>query len=73
MGPPGSVSLTLLGAGLLLLAFYRRGPAPYFGLVVCLITVVPAIGFLYGITAFYDQFSAYRAGLTVPPSYLCGV
>jgi hypothetical protein len=25
------------------------------------------------ITAFYDQFPAYRAGLTVPPAYLCGV
>lgn len=25
------------------------------------------------ITAFYDQFPAYRAGLAVPPAYLCGV
>lgn len=24
-------------------------------------------------SAFYDAFPAYRAGLTVPPSYLCGV
>jgi len=24
-------------------------------------------------TAFYDQFPAYRAALTVPPAYLCGV
>jgi hypothetical protein len=25
------------------------------------------------ITAFYDQFPAYRAALTVPPAYVCGV
>jgi hypothetical protein len=25
------------------------------------------------ITAFYDQFPAYRAGLAIPPAYLCGV
>lgn len=53
MGPPGSLSLTLLGTGLLALAWSRKGMTPYLGLVVCVINLLPAVGFLYGIKGFY--------------------
>jgi PAS domain S-box-containing protein len=52
-GPPGSISLVLLGLGLLALAAVRRRWAAYLGLAVCLINLAPLIGFLYGITDFY--------------------
>lgn len=53
IGPPGSTSLTLLGAALLALAAGRRRIVPWLGLAVFAINLVPAVGFLYGITAFY--------------------
>ena len=54
MGPPGSVSLILLGAGVLALAFKRRALAPFLGLTVSLINLSPAVGFLYRIEGFYS-------------------
>ncbi len=53
MGPPAAICFTLLGAGLLALLGRRRTPAPYFGIAVCLINLVPAIGYLYGLDEFY--------------------
>ncbi len=55
MGPPGSLSLALLGAGLLALAWGRGAMAPYLGLAVCALNLFPAVGFLYGIGLFYSQ------------------
>jgi len=52
VGPPGSTCLVLLGAGLLALAWRRRA-AFYPGLLASLTVLVPAVGFLYGITRFY--------------------
>jgi PAS domain S-box-containing protein len=54
MGPPGSLSLLLLGAGLLAITLRRRAAAPYLGIAVCLINLVPAIGYVYGIDEFYQ-------------------
>jgi PAS domain S-box-containing protein len=53
IGLYGSVSLALLGAGLFALALRRRSITPYLGLVVCLINLLPAVGFLYGIDELY--------------------
>jgi len=55
MGPPASLSMVLVGLGLLAVAFRRRAVAPYVGLAVCVMNLVPAVGFLYGIHGFYDQ------------------
>jgi PAS domain S-box-containing protein len=55
IGPPGSTSLILLGSGLLALALERRAPAFCFGLAACLINLVPAAGYLYGIVEFYGR------------------
>ncbi len=52
MGPPGSTSLMLLGLGLLALAFERPRPAAWAGVGVCIINMVPAVGFLYGVEEF---------------------
>jgi PAS domain S-box-containing protein len=59
MGPPGSTSLVLLGAGFLALGWRRRRVAAALALAACLIVLVPAVGFLYGIGPFYS-----RAGVT---------
>ena len=53
IGPPGSLSLVLLGAGLLLLPSRRSVITPWLGLAVCITDLVPVVGFLYGITDFY--------------------
>jgi PAS domain S-box-containing protein len=63
LGLPGSVSLTLLGVGLLL-AYTKRATAPYFGVIVFLINVLPAIGYIYGISAFYGR--AQTTGIAWP-------
>jgi PAS domain S-box-containing protein len=63
MSFPGSSSLALLGAGLLALALQWRRIVPYFGLAVCLINLLPAVGYLYGIDKFYDL---PRAGIAWP-------
>jgi PAS domain S-box-containing protein len=62
LGPPGAISLTLLGAGLLATA-WRQRVALYLGLATCLIVSVPAVGFLYGISPFYSQA---RTGIAWP-------
>ena len=53
MGYPGSLSVALLGVGLLALALKRRVIAPYWGIAVCVINLIPAVGFVYGIGSFY--------------------
>jgi len=53
IGLPGSFSLALLGAGLLDAA-WRRRVAPYLGLTTCFVVLVPTIGFVYGISPFYE-------------------
>ncbi|GEJ58892.1 hybrid sensor histidine kinase/response regulator [Anaeromyxobacter diazotrophicus] len=56
MGPPASASLALLGAGLLALGWRRvRFIAPYLGLATCFVNLVPAVGYLFGIGAFYGH------------------
>ena len=55
MGVLGSASDAILGFGLLCLAGKRRRVAPYLGLIIILISIVPAIGFLYGIVHFYSM------------------
>ncbi|HWQ90651.1 MAG TPA: hypothetical protein VN673_03185, partial [Clostridia bacterium] len=55
MGPPGSSSMMLLGAGLLLLALGRPRFAASLGLAVCMLVLIPAVGFIYGIAEFYSH------------------
>jgi PAS domain S-box-containing protein len=55
IGPPGSSSLMLLGLGLLSLAFQRPRLAAWLALGVCVINLIPAVGFLYGIEEFYKN------------------
>ncbi len=64
MGPPGSLCITLVGLGLLSLASGRRTVIPYLGLVVCIIALVPAIGFIYGAWTFYAK--AHITGIAWP-------
>jgi PAS domain S-box-containing protein len=52
IGPPGSLSLAMLGTGLLALAL-RRGWAVYFGLATVVVVLVPAVGFLKGLAPLY--------------------
>ena len=54
IGPPGSLSLTLLGAGMLALALRRR-TASYFGVATAIIVLVPAVGFISGVGQFYSK------------------
>ena len=53
MGPPAAVCLMLLGAGLLAMARRRRTIVPYLGIAVCVITFLPAVGYLYGLDQLY--------------------
>ncbi len=55
VGPPGSLSLALLGAALLAVGVGRRRWAPYLALAVCLVNMAPLVGYLYGITEFYNK------------------
>lgn len=64
MGPPASTSLTLLGAGLLLLALRRRMVARYLGLAAFGIVLGPAVGYMYGIDALYRK--AQLTGIAWP-------
>ena len=52
MGPPGALSLALVGAGLLALARNRRASA-WLGAAVCAVALVPAVGMVYGVSALY--------------------
>lgn len=54
MGPPGAISLVLLGIGLLSLAVHRYRLAHAFAVATGLVIAVPIIGFLYGIRDFYS-------------------
>jgi signal transduction histidine kinase len=53
IGVPGSTSLALLGAGLVL-AGRRRPLAAYLGLATCVVVATPALGFLYGVRHLYS-------------------
>ncbi len=48
MGLIGATGLALVGAGLFALAWGRRRLAPYFGLAVGVISLFPAVGWLFG-------------------------
>jgi PAS domain S-box-containing protein len=48
MGPPGAMTLTVLGAGLLTLAFKRRGSA-FLGAAGFCLVLVPTVGMVYGV------------------------
>ncbi len=64
MGLPASSSLTLIGLGLLALTSTRtRRVAPYLGVTTFFINLVPAVGYLFGIGAFYAQA---RTGIAWP-------
>ncbi len=65
IGYPGASSLALLGFGLLALVFKRRAIVPYIGLIVCVVNLVPAVGYLYGIGAFYHTTLTVIAWPTV--------
>ena len=53
VGLPGSTSLALLGAGLFALAFRWR-VALYLALATTVVVIAPAIGYLYGISPFFE-------------------
>ncbi len=55
IGLPGSLSLTFLGAGFLFLLGGKRKPATVMGLMVCIINLVPASGYLLNIGLFYSN------------------
>jgi PAS domain S-box-containing protein len=55
VGLPGSSSLAFLGAGFLSLLAGRRKLATFLGLVVCIINLVPASGYLLNIGLFYSN------------------
>ncbi len=55
MGPPGSLCWILLGAGLFALAWGRKAIASSFGMAVCIINLIPAVGFIYGVEQFYSK------------------
>ncbi|MFL5273912.1 MAG: ATP-binding protein [Anaeromyxobacteraceae bacterium] len=57
MGPLGAVGLTLLGVGLLALA-WRRRVSVWFGAALSCLVLVPTVGFFYGITALYRSTQA---------------
>ena len=59
MGIPGSLSLLLLGAGLIA-GTRKPRTLPHFGLAVCFINLIPLIGFLYRIEEF-NSVSVYGA------------
>ncbi len=54
IGLPGSASLALLGAGLLALR-WRPRIAVALGAATCVVVLVPAVGFLYGIGPFHQN------------------
>jgi chemotaxis family two-component system sensor kinase Cph1 len=55
IGLPGSLSLTFLGAGFLLLIGGKRKLVTFMGLMVCIINLVPASGYLLNIGLFYSN------------------
>jgi PAS domain-containing protein len=74
MGPPGAISLVLIGSALLTLVGRRRAVTPYLGLLVCLISLVPAVGYLYGARAFYgNAYLTVIAWPTIPALMALGI
>jgi PAS domain S-box-containing protein len=55
VGPPGSLSLALLGLALLAVGVGRRRWVPYLALAVYLVNMAALLGHLYGATEFYSQ------------------
>jgi chemotaxis family two-component system sensor kinase Cph1 len=55
IGLPGSLSLTFLGAGFILLLSGKRKLATFMGLMVCIINLVPASGYMLNIGIFYSN------------------
>jgi chemotaxis family two-component system sensor kinase Cph1 len=55
IGLPGSLSLAFLGAGFLLLIAGKRKLATVMGLIICIINLVPASGYLLNIGLFYSN------------------
>ena len=53
-GVPGLLGLLLVGGGLIGLA-WRRRVAPYLGLTVCVLELVPLVGFAYSIKEFRQE------------------
>ena len=64
IGTPGALSLALVGAGLVLSA-RRRSLGVLPGAATCVLVVVPAVGFLYGVSPFYASRTAGIAWPTV--------
>jgi PAS domain S-box-containing protein len=64
IGPPGAVTLSLIGGGLAALVWGARRMAFYAGLVTCLLSIVPGVGFLYGASQFYGV--AGLSGIAAP-------
>jgi PAS domain S-box-containing protein len=56
MGPPGAISLSLIGAGLLALAFRQR-VFVVCGVATCCIVLLPAVGYLYGIPPLHGAMN----------------
>ena len=54
-GLPGSLSLTIIGSGLLLLLWGHRTLSFYLGLVVCTLNLVPTLGYFLKIDLFYRE------------------
>lgn len=55
MGIPASVSFALLGLGVLAAAGGRHTTASYLGLTVCVFTLVPMMGYFYGIPELHEK------------------
>jgi PAS domain-containing protein len=55
IGLPGSLSLTFLGAGFIFLLSEKRKLATFMGLMVCIINLVPASGYMLNIGIFYSN------------------
>lgn len=55
MGPPGACGLMLIGMGLILLPFRHARFAPWLGVAACVMNLVPAVGFIYGIDEFHNS------------------
>jgi len=64
VGPPGCMSLMLIGAALLARA-RRRRIASYFALATAAVVLLPAVGFIAGVVQFYGQRATGIAWLTV--------
>ncbi|HEX9243737.1 MAG TPA: ATP-binding protein [Anaeromyxobacter sp.] len=74
MGIPASSSLSLIGLGLLALAWRRTRPvAPYLGVATFFINLVPAVGYLLGVVAFYGRERTRIAWPTVVALQVLGL